>query len=148
MEILNFEKKCKTETPEERVRVRELEASPIIDGLVKKVKAILTTRILPKSKLSGAIGHFMGLAPYLKNYIANPYARPDNNIEERVLKLVVIGRKNWLFVGNEGGGKGSAVIYCLPQTCRALKINSSLYFEDVLRSIQSHPYNKLHELLS
>ena len=90
----------------------------------------------------------MGLAPYLKNYIANPYARPDNNIEERVLKLVVIGRKNWLFVGNEGGGKGSAVIYCLPQTCRALKINSSLYFEDVLRSIQSHPYNKLHELLS
>ena len=52
-----------------------------------------------------------------------------------------------LFVGNEGGGKASAVIYCLSQTCRALKINPSLYFEDVLRRIQSHPYKKLHELL-
>ncbi|MEI8329848.1 MAG: transposase, partial [Chlamydiia bacterium] len=92
---------------------------------MKKVKAILTTKILPKSKLSGAIGYFMGLAPHLKNYIANPYARPDNNVAERGLKLVVIGRKNWLFVGNEGGGKASAVIYCLSQTCRALKINPS-----------------------
>ena len=145
--IFEIEQKCKTETPEERVRVRELEALPIIDGLVKKVKAILTTRILPKSKLSGAIGYFMGLVPYLKNYIANPWARPDNNVAERALKLVVIGRKNWLFVGNEGGGEASAVIYSLSQTCRALKINPSLYFEDVLRRIQSHPYKKLHELL-
>ncbi|MCX6988024.1 MAG: transposase domain-containing protein [Chlamydiae bacterium] len=38
-------------------------------------------------------------------------------------------------------------MYCLSQTCRALKINPSLYFEDVLRRIQSHPYNKIHELL-
>ena len=73
--------------------------------------------------------------PYLKNYIANPYARPDNNVEERALKLVVIGRKNWLFVGNEGGGQ--VVIYCLPQTYRALKINPSLYFKDMLRRIPS-----------
>jgi Transposase IS66 family/IS66 C-terminal element len=125
-----------------------LKDTPLIDPLVKKVKAILTTRILSKSKLSGAIGHFMGPASYLKNYMANPCARPDNNVAERALKLVVIGPKNWLFVGNEGGGKGSAVIYCLSRTCRALKINPSLYFEDVLRRIQSHPYNKLHELLA
>ena len=103
--IFEIEQKCKTETPEERVRVRELEALPIIDALLKKVKAILTTRILPKSKISGAIGYFMGLAPYLKNYIANPYARPDNNVAERALKLVVIGRKNWLFVGNEASNQ-------------------------------------------
>lgn len=65
-EIFEIEKKLQTESAEERVRVRELEAAPIIDALVKKVKAILTTKTLPKSKLSGAIGYFMGLAPYLK----------------------------------------------------------------------------------
>ncbi|MEI8329029.1 MAG: transposase, partial [Chlamydiia bacterium] len=85
-QIFEIEQKCKTETAEERVRMRAREASPIIDALVKKVKAILTTRILPKSKLSGAIGYFIGLAPYLKNYIANPCARPDNNVAERALK--------------------------------------------------------------
>ncbi len=72
--------KLKIETSQEHVRVRELEAAPIIDALVKKVKAILRIKILLKSKLSGAIGYFMGLAPYLKNYITNPYARPDNNV--------------------------------------------------------------------
>ncbi len=137
MGILSFEKKCKTETSEERVRVRDLEDSLIIDPLVKKVKAILMTKILRKSKLSGAIGYLMGLAPYLKNYIINLHARPDKNIEERAIKLVVIGRKNWLFVGHEGGGKAAAVIYCLSQTCRDLKINPSLYFKDVLRRIPS-----------
>jgi hypothetical protein len=41
----------------------------------------------------------------LKNYISNPYARIDNNVAERALKHVVIGRKNWLFVGGEDGGE-------------------------------------------
>ena len=74
-------------------------------------------------------------------------ANSEENVAERALKLVVIGRKNWLFVVNEGGGKASAVIYCLSQTCRSLKINPILYFEDVLHRIQGQPYNKLHELL-
>ena len=74
-------------------------------------------------------------------------ANSEENVAERALKLVVIGRKNWLFVVNEGGGKASAVIYCLSQTCRSLKINPILYFEDVLHRIQGQPYNKLPELL-
>ena len=88
----------------------------------------------------------MRLAPYLKNYMANPYARPDNNIVKRILKLVVIGRNTWLFVGNQGPGK-PAVIYSLSQTYRALRINPNQYLEDVLRRIQGHPYNKLHKLI-
>lgn len=146
-QIFDIEKRLKMETPEERVRVRELEAAPIIDALMKKNKDKLATQLLPKSRLRGAIGYLLGLTPYLKNYIQNPYARPDNNVAERALKLVVIGRKNWLFVGNEGGGEAAAVIYSLAQTCRALKINPCQYFEDVLRRIQGHSYNKLHELL-
>ena len=66
---------------------------------------------------------------------------------ERALKHVVIGRKNWLFVGNEGGGEAYSIIFSLAQTCRALGVNPYTYFEDVLRRIQSHPYNKLVELL-
>lgn len=81
------------------------------------------------------------------NYIHNPYARLDNNVAERALKLVVIGRKNWLFVGSEGGGEAAAVIYSLAQTCRALSINPYDYFEDILRRIQEHPHNKLADLL-
>ncbi len=145
--LFEIEEKVKDLSPEERIRIRKEESEPLIDLLIIKNKERLQKTLLPKSKLAGAIGYFIGLIPYLKNYITNPYARLDNNVAERALKLVVIGRKNWMFVGSEGGGEVSAIIYSLAQTCRALDINPYDYFDDVLRKIQGHPYSKLNELL-
>jgi len=142
-----IEDKVKESSPEERLCIRQEEAGPIIDLLIHKNKERLKLSLLPKSKIALAIGYFLGLVPYLKNYLKHPYSRPDNNVAERALKLVVIGRKNWMFVGSEGGGEASAVIYSLAQNCRALGINPHNYFEDILRRIQSHPYKKLSTLL-
>ena len=83
----------------------------------------------------------------MKNYCNHPFARIDNNVSERALKHVVIGRKNWLFVGSEDGGESSAVLYSFAQTCRALKINPHEYFEDLFLRFQGHPANKRKELL-
>lgn len=142
-----IEEEIKELSCEERLRIRKEKAEPIIDLLLHKNKERLKSPILPKSKIALAVGYFLGLAPYLKNYLYHPYSRLDNNVAERALKLVVIGRKNWLFVGSEGGGEASAVIYSLAQSCRALGINPYNYFDDILRRIQSHTYNKLGELL-
>ncbi len=145
--LFEIEEKVKDLFPEERIKIRKEEAEPIIDWLIAKNKERMQKTLLPKSKLASAIGYFIGLIPYLKNYISNPHTRLDNNAAERALKLVVIGRKNWLFIGSEGGGESSAIIYSLAQTCRALSINPQDYFDDVLRRIQGHSYNKLTELL-
>ncbi|MBM3192259.1 MAG: IS66 family transposase [Chlamydiae bacterium] len=145
--LFSIEEEIKDLEPGERVCIRKTRALPIIDKLLQKVQDRANKGVLPKSKLARAIGYVQGLTPYLKNYIEYPYARLDNNVAERALKLVVIGRKNWLFVGNEGGGKAAAIVYSLAQTCRALKINPYKYFEDVLRRLQAHPYNRLSELL-
>lgn len=145
--LFEIEEKGKALAPEERVALRKKESEPIIDDLIRKNKERLAKGLLPKSKLAGAVGYFIRLIPYLKNYIDHPYARLDNNVAERALKLVVIGRKNWLFIGSEGGGEAAAIIYSLAQTCRALQINPYDYFDDILRRIQSHPYNRLQDLL-
>ena len=127
--------------------IRKEKAAPIIDALIEKNKNALSGNILPKSKISKAIGYLLGLSPYLKNYLSCPFAGIDNNPAERALKLVVIGRKNWMFMGSEGGGEASAILFSLSQTCRALKINPHAYFEDVFQRIQGHSFNKLQELL-
>lgn len=145
--LYSIERDVKNLSPEERMKIRQEKAAPIIDSLIEKNKKMLSESILPKSKLSKAIGYLLGLAPYLKNYTYHPFAGIDNNPAERALKLVVIGRKNWLFMGNEEGGESSAILYSFAQTCRALKINPHDYFEDVLRRIQSHSNQKLEELL-
>jgi len=135
-------------TPEERLRIRMDKEKPIVDELTKMVKdRLLSGGLLPKSNFAKALNYFQGLAPYLSNYLNNPDARLDNNVAERGIRPLTIGRKNWLFVGSEDGGKATATILSLVQTCRNLGINPQEYLEDVLRRIMGHPAKQIHKLL-
>ncbi|NGX62055.1 MAG: hypothetical protein K940chlam9_01548, partial [Chlamydiae bacterium] len=104
-------------------------------------------KLLPKSKLRVAIGYFCGLIPYLKNYLYHPYARLDNNVAERAIRPLAIGRKNWLFFGSVGGGEAGAVLLSLVQTCRGLGVNPREYLEDVMRKLMGYSHQKLRQLL-
>lgn len=75
------------------------------------------------------------------------FTRLDNNVAERAVRPVAIGRKNWLFVGNEIGGEAAVIALSLVQTCRALEINPREYLEDVMRRLMSHNSQKIDELL-
>lgn len=146
--LFMFEKVAWARSEEERLQIRQEKEEPIIQKLIEAVKDKLSSgKILPKSKFREALGYFSGLIPHLKNYINHPFARLDNNVAERAVRPIAIGRKNWLFVGNENGGESAAIALSLIQTCRALEINPREYLEDVMRRINSHPFNRLDELL-
>ena len=133
---------------QERLDIRQEKEAPIIDELIEAIKArLIRGSILPKSKFREALGYFISLIPYLKNYTLHAWARIDNNVAERAVRPLALGRKNWLFVGNEDGGVATAVILSLVQSCRALGVNPREYLEDVMRRLMSHSANKLHELL-
>lgn len=143
-----FEKVAWTRTPEERLKIRQEKEVPIIDELTQKIKAKLTEgNVLPKSKLREALGYFCGLIPHLKNYTKHPFARLDNNIAERAVRPLAIGRKNWLFFGSPDGGEAGAILLSFVQTCRGLGINPRDYLEDIYRRLMGHNAQKLQELL-
>lgn len=132
----------------ERLRIRQEKEIPIIDELIQAIEKKLNSgKILPKSKFREALGYFYGLIPHLKNYTQYAWARLDNNVAERAVRPLTLGRKNWLFVGNEISGEATAVILSLVQSCRALGVNPRDYLEDVMRRLMSHNANKLSELL-
>lgn len=134
--------------PDQRLKIRQDKEVPIIDELIKKIKEKLEDgKILPKSKLREAIGYFCGLIPYLKNYTEHAFARLDNNVAERAVRPLAIGRKNWLFFGSPDGGEAGAILFSLVQTCRGLGINPREYLEDIMRRLMNHNSQKLHELL-
>jgi transposase len=135
-------------SPEERLRIRQEIEKPILDSLTGIIKErLLAGGLLPKSKFHQALNYYLGLAPYFENYLTHPEARLDNNVAERAVRPLTVGRKNWLFVGSEKGGQASATILSLVQTCRNLNINPQEYLEDVLRRIMSHPASRIEELL-
>jgi hypothetical protein len=146
--LFMLERVAWTRSPEERLRIRQVKEVPIIDELIAKIKAkLIDGKILPKSKLKEAMGYFCGLIPYLKNYTMDAFARLDNNVAERAVRPLAIGRKNWLFFGSSNGGEAGAILFSLVQTCRGLGVNPREYLEDVMRRIMSHNSQKLYELL-
>jgi transposase len=147
-DLYAFEEVAWKKNPDERLKIRQEDEIPIIDELLEATKKKLADiKILPKSKLGIAIRYFLGLMDHVKNYTRYPFAHIDNNVAERAIRPLAIGRKNWLFFGNENGGIAASIAYSLIQTCRELDINPRDYLEDVMRRLMGHPANRLEELL-
>lgn len=143
-----FERVAKVRPAKERLKIREEKEKPILEELTKQVrKKLLEGNALPKSKYTKALKYFMGVADHIGNYLKHEESHIDNNVAERAIRPLTIGRKNWLFVGSEKGGKAAATLLSLIQTCRHLKINPRDYMEDIMRRIMDHPFNKLEEFL-
>ena len=146
--LFMLEKVAWARSPQERLKIRQQYEVPILDELAGRMQKRITEGVLlPKSKLREAIGYYLGLIPYLKNYTTDAFARLDNNVAERAIRPLTIGRKNWIFFGSEDGGQAATILLSLVQTCRGLDINPTEYLEDVFRRLMSHSANKLEELL-
>ncbi|MBK7641783.1 MAG: transposase [Planctomycetes bacterium] len=51
------------------------------------------------------------------------------------VRTIAVGRKNWIFFGNERGGKTAAVMYSLIATCKEHDVDPRTYLRDVLLRI-------------
>jgi transposase len=108
---------------------------------------LLFVQALPKSPIAAAINYVLNQWQALNRYTTDGDLHIDNNISERTLKLVGIGRNNWLFVGSDAGGKTAAVLFSFTATCKHLGIDTFAYLRDVLLRLPSHPAERLEELL-
>jgi transposase len=72
---------------------------------------------------------------------------PDNNRSESALRVVALGRKNFLFVGHEQAGANIAGLYSLTATCEANGVEPIAYLTDILGRVGSHPAAAIDDLL-
>jgi transposase len=90
---------------------------------------------LPKSPLGQAINYAMKQWEALNRYVEHGQLAIDNNAAERALRMVAVGRKNWLFCGSFEGGRRAAVIYTLIANCKVHGIDPFAYLRDLLRRL-------------
>jgi len=126
--------------------LRQALSKPIIDAL-KKWLDEQEPRHPPKSPLGEAISYIRGNWVTLARFIDDPALRLDNNVSERNLRLIALGRRNFLFVGNDEAGKSLAILQTLVSSCKANGINPEEYLADVLLREQEHPRSRIDELL-
>jgi hypothetical protein len=82
---------------------------------------------LPKSPIAAAINYLLKQWQAHERYSTDGDLHIDNNLSERTLKLIGIGRNNWLFVGSDAGGRTAAVLFSFTATCKHLGIDTFEY---------------------
>ena len=128
------------------LKARQQEAMPIL-AEIKAVLGEYKDQVLPKSPMSKAINYALNQWEALNRYVDDPMLDIDNNISERTLRMVVIGRKNYMFAGSEAGAERAAIIYSLVASCKLNSHDPFAYFSDVLRRVSTHPAGRIDELL-
>ena len=71
----------------------------------------------------------------------------SNNAAERALRGIALGRKAWLFAGNDRGGERAASMYTLIETAKLNDVDPQAWLADVLSRINDHLAARLAELL-
>ena len=137
---------CTEMRSEERAYYRQEHAKPILMGIFEKIEEV-KQKTIPSEPLRKAIDYALNQKKALCRYLEDGRLKPDNNLAENAMRPVAVGRKNWLFVGSERGGRAAALYMSLIKSCKDNEINPWEYLDDVLRRIMNHPVNRLRELL-
>ena len=90
---------------------------------------------LPKSPLGEAVGYALSNWAALMRYTEQGYLAIDNNLAERALRQVVVGRANWQFCGSAEGGRTAAALYSVVGTCKHLGIDPFAYLREALPAL-------------
>ncbi len=89
-------------------------------------------QVLPKSPVGRAIQYVLPRWGGLTRYCENGALAIDNNLSERMVRPVAIGRKNWMFLGSDNGGKAAATLYSLMASAKANQVEPFAYVRHLL----------------
>jgi hypothetical protein len=129
-----------------RQRLRQEKTLPLLDALKGWLQE-QQAPVLPKSLMGVAIGYALRQWPALVRFTEYGWIGIDNNVAERALRGIAVGRKNWLFAGSDEGGRTAAVLYSIIMTCKHLSIEPFNYLRDILARLPEQPVERLSELL-
>ncbi len=145
-QLYELERQAKDFSEGQRLQMRQDLSVPILNRFHEWMEKAYT-EVLPKSPMAEALGYAWGNWAALIRYTEAGYLDIDNNIGEREMKRIAIGRKNWLFVGSKEGGEMASVMMSFTSTCKRLGVEPWGYLQDVLTRLPTTPHDHLDDLL-
>jgi transposase len=96
-------------------------------------------KVLPKSLIGLAIVYTRKNWQALTRYTSDGFLDIDNNIAERTLRHIAVGRKNWLFAGSAHGAQTAATLFSVTSSCHRHRIDVFAYLHDILQRLAHDP---------
>ena len=144
--LYGIEEEIRGKPAELRCSVRQARARPMLDSLKHWMEKALGS-LSNKSETAAAIRYALSHWRALTRYVDDGLLEIDNSAAERSLRAVVLGRKNYLFMGSDSGGQRAAALYSLLGTAKLNGLDPALYLRTVLAQLPDHPINQIQELL-
>jgi transposase len=122
--------------PASRERVRQRESGPLLAQIHQLLLGWqLRDRFLPGSSAGKAISYTLGLWEKLTLFAGRAEIEIDNNLVENIIRPTAVGKKNWLFIGDEAAGQTSAIHFTLINECRRLGLDPQDYYTRTLEKL-------------
>lgn len=121
----------------ERAALRQRVARPI---LVAFQKWMLKNRgqVIEQSPIYEALNYTASRYEQLSRYMEDGRYSIDNNGGENTIRPIVVGRKNYMFCGNDDAAENAAIIYSLMGCCKAADVDFRQWLMYVLDNIHSY----------
>ena len=140
------EREAKALDAEQRQALRDEKSRPIVTSLLEWCED-QHKHVLPRSGLGEAITYTLNQAESLERYLDDGQLAIDNNMCERSLRGIAIGRRNWLFTGSEAGGRAAATMFSLIASALRHDLEPWAYLTDVFRRLPATPVSQLDQFL-
>jgi len=144
--LYDIEREISGKSAEIRHQVRQSHSQPRVERFRTWCEAQIQ-HIDGKSDLAKAMRYAFKRWSSFTLFLDDGHVAIDNNVAERAIKPVVMGRKNFLFAGSDAGGETIADAMTIIETAKYSGLNPEAYLADVLARINDHIVTKLHELL-
>jgi transposase len=145
-ELYAIEREAKDADVAARLALRQQRSVPVLARIKHWLEAEEQV-ILPRSPMGLAIGYAQNQCAALNVYVTQGFLAIDNNASERALKRVALGRKNWLFAGNDQAAANHARWWSLIASCERHSLDPQRYLTSVLAKIGQTPAGELDQFL-
>ena len=133
-QLYEIEREIKSLPPDERKTIRQAKAKPKLEIMLSYLQKI---NPLPKSLLGQAVTYCKNQWADLTRYVDHGEAELSNCWAENQVRPFAVGKRNWLFVGNERSAGRAALLYSLIQSCHLNDIDPRAYLEYVLGQVHN-----------
>ena len=131
---------------EERLRIRQERSKPLWDELHLWLQ-LERTRVPDGSAIAKAIDYSLNRWAGLGQFLLDGDVPLDNNHCENRIRPVVLGKKNWLFIGSQLAGERAAIVMSLLQSAKLNGHEPWAYLRDVLTRLPTQLNSRIEELL-
>jgi hypothetical protein len=146
-ELYKIEEFARGKPPKKRGEIRQTQAKRIFEDLEVWLQTQLNACKSGKSALAGTIRYALSRMKRMTPYLEHGFLELDNNTAERSIRPIAVGRKNYLFMGSDRGGKSAAIASTLIETAKLNGVDPQAWLTDVLSRIADHKINCVDELL-